>query len=109
MEFRVKAYTGTDLQHEPGRLRSRQAIDDPAHDRPCHPPAALANVRHRSFGYGHANAPAAPDNNQWTVDTDAGLGFNMDPRRLSAAMPLSTGPTEAGLSGTARLRSGIFI
>ena len=103
MEFRVKAYAGIDQSMNPADfVAGKQALIPLTIDRATLP-ASLANVRHRSFGYGHANAPAAPNNNQWTVDTDAGLGFNMDPRRLSAAMPLSTGPTEAGAVGDGTL------
>ncbi|NIS00698.1 MAG: hypothetical protein GWN99_06415, partial [Gemmatimonadetes bacterium] len=36
----------------------------------------------------------------WTIKTDGGQGLGMDPRRLSAAPQLATGPTQAGFDGT---------
>ncbi|MBT3722751.1 MAG: multicopper oxidase domain-containing protein [Gammaproteobacteria bacterium] len=42
----------------------------------------LDNAIHRSFDFGRANGT---DGKPWTVKTDGGMGFNMDPRRISAA------------------------
>ena len=42
----------------------------------------LANATRRNFAFGRSNGT---DDKPWTIKTDGGLGFNMDPRRLSAA------------------------
>ncbi len=42
----------------------------------------LANAIHRTFEFARSNGT---DESPWTIKTDGGKGFNMDPRRLSAA------------------------
>ena len=42
----------------------------------------LDNAVHRTFDFGRSNGT---DDKPWTVKTDGGMGFNMDPRRVSAA------------------------
>jgi FtsP/CotA-like multicopper oxidase with cupredoxin domain len=42
----------------------------------------LANAVHREFKFGRSNGT---DGAPWTIKTDGGAGYNMDPRRLSAA------------------------
>jgi FtsP/CotA-like multicopper oxidase with cupredoxin domain len=68
--------------------------DDPADQ------AKLAVARHRTFEFSTRNGT---DENPWTIQTDGRRGFNMDPRRISAAPQLSTGPTDAGFSGEGTL------
>ncbi len=102
LEFRVEAYEGQDLSMDPAEFvpGGKKMIplhldrDDPADQ------ALLANARHRTFIFGKSNGT---DNRPWTILTDGGAGFNMDPRRLSAAIPLLNGPTEAGFSGDGTL------
>jgi manganese oxidase len=102
LELRVKPYTGTDLSMDPAAyITGKKAMipltinrDDPADQ------AKLAAARHRTFTFGRANGSAdAP----WTVKTDGGTGYNMDPRRLSAAPQLANGPTQAPYSGDGTL------
>ena len=50
----------------------------------------LANATHRTFEFGRSNGT---DGAPWTIKTDGGAGFNMDPRRLSAA-PVRDGAVE---------------
>jgi FtsP/CotA-like multicopper oxidase with cupredoxin domain len=105
MELRVKAYAGTDLSMnpaefepaKPGKAAGKKMIplwldrSDPEHME------KLQTARRREFDYGRStNTDEAP----WTVKTDGDLvGYSMDPRRITAATQLSTGPTEAGFSG----------
>lgn len=50
--------------------------------RPTFTQAELDNATHRSFDFGRSSGT---DDAPWTVKTDGGAGYNMDPRRLSAA------------------------
>ena len=51
-------------------------------DLPVFTQAELDNATHRTFDFGRSNGT---DDKPWTVKTDGGMGFNMDPRRLTAA------------------------
>jgi FtsP/CotA-like multicopper oxidase with cupredoxin domain len=95
LELRVVSHPGGDpsmnpADYEPGRQKmiplklDRDNPDDIA---------KLANVHHRTFLFGTSNGT---DEKPWTIKTDGGSGFNMDPRRISAAPQLSTGPTQGG-------------
>jgi FtsP/CotA-like multicopper oxidase with cupredoxin domain len=102
LEFRVQAYTGQDLamnpaDFEPGKKTMIPLTihrDDPVDQ------ARLAKARHRTFTFGRSNPT---DEAPWTINTDGGGGFPMDPRRISAAPQLSTGPTQPGFSGEGTL------
>jgi FtsP/CotA-like multicopper oxidase with cupredoxin domain len=104
LEFRVTEYAGVDLSmdpvdYEPGPGKKKMIPltihrDDPADQ------AKLARARHRSFDFVRSNGS---DEAPWTIKTDSGRGFNMDPRRLSAAPQLAQGPTEAGFAGEGTL------
>ena len=48
----------------------------------------LANATHRTFDFGRSSGT---DDKPWTIKTDGGSGFTMDPRRLSAAPDLNGG------------------
>jgi len=95
LELRVVEYNGTDLSMDPqnfepgGQKMMPLPIDrnDPQ----------LANARHRTFEFGRSSGT---DSAPWTIKTDDGQGLGMDPRRLSAAPQLATGPTQAGFDGT---------
>ncbi len=95
LEFRVAAYSGTDLSMDPnnfepgGQKMIPLAIDrnDPQ----------LANATRREFIFGRSSGT---DKAPWTIKTDGGQGLGMDPRRLSAAPQLATGPTQGGFDGT---------
>jgi FtsP/CotA-like multicopper oxidase with cupredoxin domain len=57
----------------------------------------LQQAIHRTFDFGRSDGT---DELPWTIKTNGGIGLNMDPRRLSAAPRLGTGPTQAGFVGT---------
>ena len=95
LELRVMDYDGEDLSmnpydYEPGGQRMIPLpIDrnDPA----------LATARHRSFDFARSGGT---DEAPWTIKTDGGAGLIADPRRVSAAPQLATGPTAGGFDGT---------
>lgn len=62
--------------------------------------AVLAQARRRDFVFGRSSGT---DEAPWTIKTDGGAGLSMDPRRISAAPSLATGPTEPGFSGDGTL------
>jgi FtsP/CotA-like multicopper oxidase with cupredoxin domain len=102
LEFRVHAYPGVDLSMDPrdyerGKKKMIPLTIDP--ENPADQ-AKLAQARHRSFEFARSNGT---DLAPWTIKTDGGRGFPMDPRRLSAAPRLANGPTEAGFSGEGTL------
>jgi len=94
LEFRVVSYSGTDLSMDPndfepgGQKMIPLAIDrdDPQ----------LDDARHRTFRF----RDDSDDETPWVIRTDGGEGVGMDPRRLSAAPQLATGPTQGGFDGT---------
>ncbi len=102
LELRVIEYDGIDLSMDPreyepgGRVMVPLTIDPTESDTQ----QQLATARHRTFTFG---TNQGRDDKPWTIQTDGGLGFNMDPRRITAAPQLATGPTEAGFSGDGTL------
>jgi hypothetical protein len=62
--------------------------------------AKLKLARHRNFIFGRSDGT---DSAPWTIKTDGGIGYDMDPRRISAAPQLANGPTDAGFSGDGTL------
>ncbi len=90
MEFRVAAYSGVDRSMNPADYQLGVGRGLTMVPRPAQPSAAeIATLRRRTFEFGRANATdAAP----WTIRTDNGLGFGMDPHRVSAAV--TQGPWE---------------
>ncbi|HET8744286.1 MAG TPA: cytochrome c peroxidase, partial [Ramlibacter sp.] len=108
MELRVQTYAGTDLSmdpHEyepakPGQAAGKKMIplwldrSNPADQQ------RLMTARRRAFHFGRSNGT---DLAPWTIKTDGGAGFGADPRRISAAPQLATGPTDAGYSGNGTL------
>jgi FtsP/CotA-like multicopper oxidase with cupredoxin domain len=108
LELLVQPYSGQDLSMDPvayepakpgkaaGKVMIPLTID---RDNPTDQ-AKLTAARHREFVFGRSDGTdAAP----WTVKTDGGFGYNMDPRRLSAAPQLANGPTDGGYSGDGTL------
>jgi len=93
LEFRVVSYSGTDLSmdphdFEPGGLKMIPLAidrDDPQID----------DALHRTFRFRDDSSDETP----WVIRTDGGERVGMDPRRLSAAPRLATGPTQAGFDG----------
>nr|WP_077049028.1 multicopper oxidase domain-containing protein [Pseudomonas sp. KK4] len=108
MQMVVQPYSGTDVSMnpadyepaKPGKAAGKTMIpltldrDDPAVQ------AKLKLARHREFIFGRSDGT---DEAPWTIKTDGGFGYNMDPRRLSAAPQLANGPTDAGYSGDGTL------
>lgn len=98
LELRVATYSGEDLSMDPADYEPGQQKmiplpidrDDPA----------LLNATRRTFEFGRSSGT---DEAPWTIKTDGGKGFAMDPRRVSAAPQLAQGPTEAGFSGLGTL------
>lgn len=108
LELRVKAYSGTDLSMDPteyaparaGKAKGKTMIPlwlDRSNPTDM---AKLKNVRNREFIFGRSDGT---DEAPWTIKTDEGFGYKADPRRISAAPQLATGPTEAGFSGDGTL------
>jgi len=105
----VKPYSGIDTSLNP------TDYEPPATGRGAHKkmiplwldrdnPADMAKlqtaIRHE-FHFGRSSGTdAAP----WTIATDGGAGYNMDPRRIASAQQLSTGPTDAGFAGDGTLQ-----
>jgi len=79
MEFRVAAYSGTDLSMNPADFTSGKRTMIPL-PRPSE--NELRNARHRTFEFGRSSGT---DEAPWTIKTDGGQAFGMDPERLSAA------------------------
>ncbi len=78
MEFRVNAYTGTDLSMNPVDYEPGKKTMIPP---PVIPAAELAAARQRTFQFSKANGT---DAKPWTIATDGGQGFAMDPHRITA-------------------------
>ncbi|PBJ17085.1 Multicopper oxidase mco [Pseudomonas sp. ACN8] len=108
MQMVVQPYAGQDVSMnpadyepaKPGKPAGKSMIpltinrDDPAMQ------AKLKVARHREFIFGRSDGT---DEAPWTIKTDGGLGFQMDPRIISAAPQLANGPTPAGFSGDGTL------
>jgi manganese oxidase len=99
LEFRVKGCgsNGTDTcpdfsmnpaDYVEGNSGNRQMIPP---NRPT--TQELQAAVHRTFEFGRSNGT---DVKPWTIKTDGGLGFNMDPHRLSAAPTLPDAPDGLG-------------
>jgi len=104
LQLNVKAYTGQDLAMnpaayepaKPGKAEGLVMIPLKLHRDNAADKAVLAKARHRTFTFGRSDGT---DEAPWTVKTDGGFGFHMDPRRLNASTQLSSGPTDAGVTG----------
>ncbi|MFK3773357.1 Ig-like domain-containing protein [Pseudomonas sp. NPDC089406] len=62
--------------------------------------AKLKDARHREFIFGRSDGT---DEQPWTIKTDGGFGYSMDPRRISAAPQLAQEATAGGFSGDGTL------
>ncbi|MFP3458086.1 hypothetical protein R0J89_17730, partial [Psychrobacter sp. SIMBA_152] len=62
--------------------------------------AKLKDARHREFLFGRSDGT---DTQPWTIKTDGGFGYSMDPRRINAAPQLASQATPAGFSGDGTL------
>jgi hypothetical protein len=87
LEFRVAGYEGEDKSMNPAEYVAGQKKMIPL-NRPSD--EELSNALHRTFEFERQ----ATDDNPWVIETDGGKGFNMDPRRLSAAPSKNSGGVE---------------
>jgi FtsP/CotA-like multicopper oxidase with cupredoxin domain len=96
LELRVVSYAGTDQSMNPADYTAGKKTMIPlAIDR--NDPRLQTAAIHRTFDFGRSNGT---DESPWTIKTNGGAGLNMDPRRISAAPRLGTGPTQGGFVGT---------
>lgn len=79
LQFRVQPYAGTDPSMNPANFVAGQDKMIPL---PTFTQAELDNAIHRTFDFARSGGT---DLSPWTIKTDGGAGFTMDPRRLSAA------------------------
>jgi len=108
LQLNVKAYSGQDLSMnpaayepaKPGKAEGMVMIPLKIHRDNAADKALLAKALHRTFTFGRADGT---DEAPWTIKTDSGFGFHMDPRRLNASTKLASGPTDAGVSGIGTL------
>ncbi len=85
LQFRVQAYGGFDNSLDPADYVPVLADGQPGKKMiplPGFTQEELATARHRTFEFGRSNGT---DSAPWTIKTDGGKAFGMDPRRLSAA------------------------
>lgn len=87
LEFRVVKYDGVDRSMNPAEYVEGGKKMIPLR-RPSE--SELANALHRTFEFERQPTDEAP----WVIETDGGKGFNMDPRRLSAAPSKNSGGLE---------------
>ena len=99
LELRVQAYSGKDLSMDPADYVAGRKTMIPLklHRDNAADMARLASARHHTFEFGRSDGT---DDKPWTIKSDGSQGFNMDPRRLSAATQLSTDAGAAGTSGS---------
>ncbi|WP_236191737.1 multicopper oxidase domain-containing protein [Pseudomonas paraglycinae] len=108
LQLNVKAYTGQDLSMnpaayepaKPGKAEGMVMIPLKIHRDNAADKALLAKALHRTFIFGRSDGT---DEAPWTIKTDGGFGFHMDPRRLNASTKLASGPTDAGVNGIGTL------
>jgi FtsP/CotA-like multicopper oxidase with cupredoxin domain len=79
MEFRVRESSGPDLSMNPADYVAGKKKMIPL---PRPSANEIANARHRTFEFGRSGGT---DDKPWTIKTDGGQAFGMDPTRVSAA------------------------
>ena len=90
LEFRVQDYKGTDLSLNPVDYTEGKKQMIPL-NRPT--TQELQAAVQRTFAFGRSDGT---DLKPWTIKTDGGTGFNMDPHRISAAPTLPDNPNGLG-------------
>ncbi len=100
LEFRVHAYDGVDLSMNPADFESGKQTLIPL-NRPTQ--EELDSAIRREFVFGRSQGT---DSAPWTIKTDGGVGFTMDPRRLSASPSLQENAQGLGKVEIWRLESG---
>ncbi len=108
LQLNVKAYSGQDASMDPvayepakpGKPAGKSMIPLTINRDDAAMQAKLKQARHRSFEFGRSDGT---DTAPWTIKTDGGFGYSMDPRRITAAPQLANGPTDAGYGGDGTL------
>jgi len=108
LQFNVKPYSGVDQSLDPvayepakpGKAAGKKMIPLTIDRDDQNMQARLKQARHRSFEFGRSDGT---DTAPWTIKTDGGFGYSMDPRRITAAPQLANGPTDAGYAGDGTL------
>nr|WP_264653208.1 Ig-like domain-containing protein [Pseudomonas sp. JUb96] len=108
LQLNVKAYSGQDPSMDPvayepakpGKPAGKTMIPLTINRDDATMQAKLKLARHRSFEFGRSDGT---DTAPWTIKTDGGFGYSMDPRRITAAPQLANGPTDAGYGGDGTL------
>jgi FtsP/CotA-like multicopper oxidase with cupredoxin domain len=80
LEFRVRAFNGVDRSMNPADYVDGKKTMIPL---PTFSSQELARARQRTFEFGRSNGT---DREPWTIKTDGGEGFTMDPHRDSVAL-----------------------
>jgi len=103
LEIRIQPYAGKDLSMNLADYVAgkKSMITLPIHRDDPADQAKIAQAVHHTFSFGRDDGA---DNQPWTINTDGGKGFGMDPARISAAVQLATDATPAGFSGEGTLQ-----
>ena len=104
----MQPYSGTDVSMDPsayepakpGKAEGLKMIPLVINRNAVADQAKLNAARHREFIFGRSDGT---DTTPWTIKTDGGFGYSMDPRRISAAPQLANEATHAGFSGDGTL------
>jgi len=108
MQLLVQPYSGQDLSMDPtayepakpGKAEGLKMIPLTI-DRTAQADQDKVKVaRHREFIFGRSDGT---DTAPWTIKTDGGFGYSMDPRRITAAAQLASEATDGGFSGDGTL------
>jgi len=108
MQMVVQPYSGTDVSMnpadyepaKPGKPAGKVMIPLTLDRDDALVQTKLKAARHREFIFGRSDGT---DEAPWTIKTDGGFGYSMDPRRLDAAPQLANGPTDGGYVGDGTL------
>ncbi|MBI6895790.1 multicopper oxidase domain-containing protein [Pseudomonas putida] len=108
MQLIVQPYAGQDVSMDPslyepakpGKAAGLVMIPLPIDRNSASDQVKIKAARHREFIFGRSDGT---DSTPWTIKTDGGFGFAMDPRRISAAPQLANEATDAGFSGDGTL------
>ncbi|MFZ5937473.1 copper oxidase [Pseudomonas putida] len=108
MQLIVQPYSGQDLSMDPsayepakpGKAEGLKMIPLTIDRTAVADQAKIKAARHREFIFGRSDGT---DTSPWTIKTDGGFGYSMDPRRISAAPQLASEATQGGFSGDGTL------
>ncbi|WEK28442.1 MAG: Ig-like domain-containing protein [Candidatus Pseudomonas phytovorans] len=108
LQLLVQPYTGQDVSMDPvayepakpGKAAGLKMLPLTIDRNLAADQAKLKDARHREFIFGRSDGT---DTTPWTIKTDGGFGYSMDPRRISAAPQLANQSTDGGFSGDGTL------